>query len=82
MTAIRAHFDGRVFVPEEPLDWPANQVCRLLVLPGAEGAMDDQEPDEAEWMRAAAANPAFTFLKDPEEDIYLPTDGQPIIHAR
>jgi len=23
-----------------------------------------------EWLRAAAANPAFDFLKGPEEDIY------------
>ena len=33
--------------------------------------------DETEWLRAAAANPAFDFLKDPAEDVYSPTDGKP-----
>ena len=33
--------------------------------------------DEAEWLRAAARNPAFTFLNDPEEDIYSLADGKP-----
>jgi len=30
--------------------------------------------DEMEWLRAAAANPAFDFLKEPEEDIYTLAD--------
>ncbi len=38
---------------------------------------NDGDIDEAEWLRAAATNPAFEFLKDPEEDIYSPTDGEP-----
>jgi hypothetical protein len=38
------------------------------------------EPDEVEWLRAAAHNPAFNDLNDPEEDIYSLTDGQPF-HA-
>jgi hypothetical protein len=33
-------------------------------------------------MRAAAKNPAFDFLKDPEEDIYSPTDGRPFGDSR
>ena len=32
---------------------------------------------EEEWLKAAMSNPAFDFLKDPREDIYLPTDGRP-----
>ena len=35
------------------------------------------EWDEMEWLRAAARNPAFDFLNDPEEDIYSLTDGMP-----
>jgi hypothetical protein len=35
------------------------------------------DPDESEWLRYAAANPAFDFLEDPAEDIYSPTDGKP-----
>ena len=38
-----------------------------------------QETDinETEWLQAAAANPAFYFLEDPEEDIYTLSDGRP-----
>ena len=37
----------------------------------------NEEWDEEEWVRAAAANKVFEFLKDPDEDIYEPTDGEP-----
>ncbi len=36
------------------------------------------EWDEKAWLAAAAQNPAFDFLKDPEEDIYSPNDGKPL----
>lgn len=35
------------------------------------------EFDENEWAQAAARNPAFDFLADPEEDIYTLADGKP-----
>jgi len=35
------------------------------------------EWDEIEWLQAAARNPAFDFLKDPEEDLYSLADGEP-----
>jgi hypothetical protein len=31
VTTIRAHFDGRVFVPEEPVHLPASQSVELTV---------------------------------------------------
>ena len=37
----------------------------------------DDEPDEAEWLYAAARNPAFAFLHEPQEDIYTLGDGLP-----
>lgn len=37
----------------------------------------DDEWDETEWLQAAAHNPAFDFLNDPEEDIYSLADGEP-----
>ena len=37
----------------------------------------DDEWNETQWSQAAASNPALDFLKDPEEDIYSPTDGKP-----
>jgi len=33
--------------------------------------------DEAEWLRAAARNPAFDYLKEAAEDIYSVADGKP-----
>ena len=33
--------------------------------------------DGMEWIQAAAANPAFEFLKNPAEEIYKTTDGRP-----
>jgi len=38
---------------------------------------EEADIDEMQWLRAAAANPAFDFLKDPEEDIYTLADGRP-----
>ena len=40
----------------------------------------DDESDETEWLRAAARNPAFDFLKESAEDIYSVEDGKPF-HA-
>ncbi len=39
----------------------------------------DEPADEAEWLRAAARNPAFESLAAPEEDIYSPDDGDPFV---
>ena len=32
------------------------------------------------WEHAAATNPSFAFLDDPEEDIYSLEDGEPVNH--
>lgn len=40
------------------------------------------EIDEQEWLQAAANNPVFDFLKDPEEDIYTLADGKPFNDSR
>ncbi len=42
---------------------------------------EDAEIGEQAWLRAAAANPAFDFLRDPAEDIYTRTDGKPFQDA-
>ena len=39
------------------------------------------EWDDDEWLRAAARNPAFDFLREPEEDIYTLADGHPFHDA-
>jgi hypothetical protein len=39
--------------------------------------IEDEECDEAEWLRAAAQSPAFDSLAEPEEDVYTIEDGKP-----
>ena len=63
----RLHLDA-------PLPVAGPSRVRVIILVPAEPG-DDAE--EGEWLRAAAGNPAFDFLKDPEEDIYTPADGRP-----
>jgi|LGVE01.1.fsa_nt_gb hypothetical protein len=57
---------------DEPLPITGPSHVRIIVLFSGE-----KEMDEREWLQAAAANPAFEFLKNPAEDIYKATDGKP-----
>jgi hypothetical protein len=49
---------------------PTKPIEKLL----AEMASDK---DEMKWLRAAASNPAFDFLRRSNEDIYTLADGKP-----
>ena len=62
----------RRLVLDEPLPVAGPTRVRVIILLSAEADID-----EGEWLRAAAANPAFHFLKEPEEDIYTLADGRP-----
>ena len=57
-----------------PVAGPA-RVRVIILLP------EEADVDEMEWLRAAAASPAFDFLKEPEEDIYTLADGRPFYDA-
>jgi hypothetical protein len=37
----------------------------------------DDGCEEEDWFQSATHNPAFEYLKDPEEDIYSIEDGKP-----
>jgi len=63
----RLHLDESL-----PLTGPKR--VRVIVLYPA-----DELSDEAEWQRAAARNPAFESLADPEEDVYSLDDGEPFL---
>jgi hypothetical protein len=39
------------------------------------------ELSETEWLKASLNNPAFEYLRDPEEDIYTISDGKPFYEA-
>ena len=62
----------RQLVLDEPLPVAGPTRVRVIIL-----LPEEVDIDEMEWLRAAATNPAFEFLKQPEEDIYTPTDGKP-----
>ncbi len=55
----------------EPLPIASTHVRVILMI------RDDADITEQEWVKAAASNPAFDFLKDAEEDIYTLADGKP-----
>jgi hypothetical protein len=57
---------------DDLLPIPGPQRVRVIVL-----YSPVDEWDEKEWLHAATHSPAFDFLKDPAEDIYTLTDGQP-----
>lgn len=51
MTSIRAHFDGKVFVPDEPVDMPPDTPVRLVLASGGD------EPPLADLARLADSLP-------------------------
>ena len=61
---------------DEPISAVGQGRVRVILLPEEAGI------GENEWLKAAASNPAFDFLKDPAEDIYTLDDGQPFNDQR
>jgi len=43
---------------------------------------EEADITEQEWLKAAASNSAFDFMKEPEEDIYTLADGKPFYSFR
>lgn len=41
-------------------------------------AENDEAMEEQLWLRSVSNNPAFDFLKVPQEDIYSFNDGKPL----
>jgi len=62
----------RRLILDEPLPVAGPTRVRVIIL-----LPEEAEIDEREWLRAAAADPAFHFLKEAEEDIYTLADGRP-----
>ena len=53
-----------------PIAGPS-RVRVIILLP------EETDIEDREWLRAAATNPAFDFLKEAGEDIYTLADGKP-----
>ncbi|MDB5247780.1 MAG: hypothetical protein JWQ40_2174 [Segetibacter sp.] len=47
---------------------------KVIIMYAENGEMTEEQL----WMRSISNNPAFDFLKDPEEDIYSLNDGKPL----
>lgn len=60
---------------DTPLPFSGPGRVKVIILFSEE--IDLSEIDEAQWLKAAANNEAFDFLKAPEEDIYTLSDGKP-----
>ncbi|MBE9137492.1 hypothetical protein IQ254_09755 [Nodosilinea sp. LEGE 07088] len=65
--------NGHLTWPDFQLD-PALKDAQVRVIVLVDEAKDIGDD---EWLQAAAQNPAFDFLSDPEEDIYELSDGKP-----
>ena len=61
MKAIKAHYDGRVVVPEEPVNLPANTPVRVLV-----PETDDSADIAREFSKLSEAS--FSRVWDNEDD--------------
>jgi hypothetical protein len=62
MVAIKGHFDGKVIIPDEPVDLPANQRLLIHVQP-----LVERPSDFRTWLgqgNAAPTNPAPRFQGD------------------
>ncbi len=62
MLAIRGHFDGKVIVPDEPVDLPTNQRIIIHIQ-----SVDQQTPDFRAWLGLglrAPKNPKPRFETD------------------
>lgn len=61
---------------DEPLPLPEQSRVRVIVL------LPETEISETAWLKTAAANPSFDFLKEKAEDIYTRADGKPFHDQR
>lgn len=55
MTAIRAHFDGKVFVPDESVNIPAGTAARVVVIPIVEPVATEESPSDCRPLAGLAA---------------------------
>ncbi len=62
---------------DERLPLQAKARVRVLIF-----IPEEEDIPEDEWLQAASKNPVFSFLEEPEEDIYSLADGRPFHDAR
>jgi hypothetical protein len=50
----------------------SNKEVRVLIF-----VEEDEEMDEKSWLAAISNNPSFSFLAEPDQDIYTTKHGKP-----
>lgn len=55
-TTVKAHFDGKVFVPDEPVELPVNEPVELQVASGLVGMQMDAFEESRRRVLALAEN--------------------------
>ncbi|MDB5301940.1 MAG: hypothetical protein JWO87_3603 [Phycisphaerales bacterium] len=76
MVIFKAHFDGKVLVPDEPVTLPRGQKVIVQIEPAGAVAPAAEDPTDAEWSAAIARDWA-SDLGDQRQDIYTLEDGEP-----
>lgn len=72
MITVKARFDGRVFVPEQPVDLPIGHVLEIAIVPPAADAGSKSSLVElAELMETLPANPDWPADGAAQHDHYL-----------
>lgn len=72
MVAIKGHFDGKVFVPDEPVDLTPNQRVVIHVEPVKDTAEEGAPEDQANT--GAPQSLLDWIVANPVDDPSLPTD--------
>jgi len=72
-TAGQIDEKGRLQI-DTPLTVTNKRVKIIILLPEDDDIQDDV------WLKAMSTNDAFSFLNEPEEDIYTLSDGKPMNH--
>ena len=67
--------DQHQLLLDRPL--PISGKCKVRVIVLVSEETETTDIKEKDWLKAAASNPAFDFLKHPEENIYSHADGKP-----
>ncbi len=76
MTTIKAHFDGKTFVPDEPVDMPVNTQVTLLV-EGLESAQVEGQLKALEELEKLADSAGGHRADWSRESIYSGTRDDP-----
>jgi bifunctional DNA-binding transcriptional regulator/antitoxin component of YhaV-PrlF toxin-antitoxin module len=74
---MKAQIDGKgQLVIEKPILTALNRNVKIIVL----FEKEEDEFDEATWLRSLSVNPVFDFLNNEAEDIYTLNDGEPFVY--